>query len=333
MEATLYAVPLPHVRHMAESGARRGKILLDFKSNIQRPIAAILILNTAANTMGAAVAGWAVAQLYGESGLLIFSILFTLTILYCSEILPKVIGVVYSRQIAGIIAYPLAILIKLLIPLIAVSNLISSFLSKEAASQPKVSLDEVISMAALGTEEGALDRFEGSVITNVIGLDKLLVREVLTPRVVVFRLDQEIKLDGLKESIANWRHSRVPIFSESDPDHLTGYVNQRDIFRELIRGNTNLRLSDLARPLKAVPELMSVDKLLLQMFEEKEQICAVVDEHGGLAGIITMEDIIEEVVGREIVDEYDAVSDLRTFAQVLRFARQRKQQKNENLES
>jgi len=118
--------------------------------------------------------------------------------------------------------------------------------------------------------------------------------------------------------LPTWNHSRVPLFKKREPDFLTGYVIQRDIYRELLAGNEGGKLVDLSRPLQAVPELMRVDKLLLKMFEEREHICAVVDEHGSLAGIITLEDIIEEVVGREIVDEYDAVSDLRTFAKILR---------------
>ena len=190
-----------------------------------------------------------------------------------------------------------------------------------------MSHQEILSMAAIGKEEGALDDLEGSVISNVISLDEELVKDLLTPRVVVFRLDKDTKLSEVAADIGEWNFSRVPLFSKKEPDHLTAYVNQRDIYRELLAGNVDETLEDLARPLKTVPELMRADKLLLTMFEEKEHICAVVDEHGGLAGIITLEDIIEEIVGIEIVDEYDSVSDLRTFAKLQKFIKQKRKKK------
>ncbi|MDC0358394.1 hemolysin family protein [Oligoflexia bacterium] len=323
MEAALYAVPLTHVRLLAESGSRTGEILLGFKGDIGRPIAAILILNTMANTGGASVAGWTAAKLLSEGELILFSVAFVLAILYFSEILPKIVGVVYCKTVAKIVARPLFVIIKLLSPLVAVSQGIAHRI-EEDNHQPTVSEAEVLSMAALGTEEGSLDHFEGSVITNVVGLDRLLVKDVLTPRVVTFRLEENTKVCDVREDIGNWNFSRVPLFSESDPDHLTAYVIQRDIYRELLNGYDQMTLKELSRALPVVPELMRADQMLLQMFEKKEHICAVVDEHGGLAGLVTMEDIIEEIVGREIVDEYDSVSDLRTFARILRVVKGRK---------
>ena len=327
MEASLYAVPLPYVKNLSESGRISGRKLMQLKQNIQRPISAILILNTIANTAGAAVAGWAWGQLYGDTlgewGLVVFSGSFIIAILFFSEIIPKIVGVVYSKKVAPAAAVPLAVLVALLAYPVKVAEAVSSYLHP-VKNAPAVSAEEVLSMAALGTEEGALDHFEGSVITNVIGLDQLLVRDVLTPRVVVFRALETTKLGDLQDVIGKWAHSRVPLYAEEDPDNLTGYVTQRDIYRELIKGNVDLELKELKRSLDIVPELMRVDKLLLHMFEKREHVCAVVDEYGGLAGIITLEDIIEEVVGREIVDEYDTVSDLRTFAKLLRVARSRK---------
>ncbi|MCB0318324.1 MAG: HlyC/CorC family transporter [Bdellovibrionales bacterium] len=326
MEAALYAVPIAHAKSLAENGSKSGRLLLRFKEDMAAPVAAILILNTLSNTFGASIAGWAAGVVFGSKYLAFFSAAFTLTILYLSEILPKTIGVIYSKQVAGYIAYPLSILILLLKPFICISQWLSKFIRRETG-EPSVSHEEMLSLAAIGTEEGSLDRLEGSVISNVIGLDKLLVRDILTPRVVVFRLDEETQISELKEEIANWNFSRIPLFNSSEPDHLNAYVTQRDIYRELLSDSVEIKLKDLSRPLHTVPELMSADTLLLEMFEKKEQICAVVDEHGGLAGIITLEDILEEVVGKEIIDEYDAVSDLRTFAKILRVVRNRKSSK------
>lgn len=322
MEATLYAVPIPHLRALSERGYRSAKILLELKNDVGRPIAAILILNTISNTGGASIAGWLAAMFFSQQGLLAFSAFFVLAILYFSEILPKIIGVVYCKQAAHIIAFPLLWMVKLLGPVVALSQGIAHRL--ENNDEPSVSEAELLSMTAIGTEEGALDHFEGSVITNVVGLDRLLVKDILTPRVVTFRLAEELSVGEVRDDIGNWNFSRVPLYAESDPDHLRSYVIQRDIYRELLKGIENVKLKELSRELHTVPELMRADQLLLQMFEEKEHICAVVDEHGGLAGIITMEDIIEEIVGREIVDEYDAVSDLRTFARIMRVVKNRK---------
>ena len=328
MEAALYAVPIGHVKHLSESGSRVGAILQRFKDDVGRPISAILILNTVSHTAGAAVAGAAAAELFGNEGMVIFSLIFTLLILYLSEIVPKVVGVVYCKRVAAIMAYPLSYLVLILAPLISVSQKIAEFIKpKEGA--PQVSHQEMLSMADIGTEEGSLDLLEGSVIKNVIGLDQVLVRDVLTPRVVVFRKLETTKLSEISDELPEWNFSRVPIYAEDDSDHLTGYVIQRDIYRELLQGNLDLELRELARPIHTVPELMRVDLLMLEFFEKKEHICAVVDEHGGLAGLITLEDVIEEIVGREIVDEYDTISDLRTFAKILRVARSRKVKREE----
>lgn len=323
MEAALYAVPLPHVRLLAEQELRSGKKLLEFKEDIGRPIAAILILNTISNTGGASIAGWAGAQVFSQSGVVGFSILFVLCILFFSEIFPKTIGVQYARPVSQFVALPLGALVRVMGPLIDLSQFLSRKFGGDSV-QPAISEEEVRSMANLGLEEGVLEDLEGSIITNVLGLDQLFVKDVLTPRVVVFRVPEARTLGEVRRDIEEWNFTRVPLFAEENQDDLKTYVIQRDVLRELMKGNDEKTLGSLGRPLTTVPELMRVDKLLLQMFENREHLCAVVDEHGGLAGIITLEDIIEEIVGQEIVDEYDTVSDLRTFARLLRYVRNKK---------
>jgi len=172
---------------------------------------------------------------------------------------------------------------------------------------PAVSQEEVLSMAALGTEEGALDHLEGSVISNVIGLDKILVRDILTPRMNVFRVDEALKLFEVADEVHDWNYSRVPVHAADDPDTLIGYVRQRDILRYLLKGEGDIAFKDIIRSIETVPELMRADKLLLHLLEDRQQICSVVDERGSFAGVVTLEDVLEEVVGREIVDEYDIV--------------------------
>jgi len=312
MEACLLSVPLPHIKHLADSGSKKGKILLAYKEDLSNPIAAILILNTVCNTIGATIAGAIVAKEYSETGVVIYSIFFTLLILFFSEILPKQAGASFSKSIAPYIAYPLQFLIKIFKPLIFICRYFS--ISNTA---PAVSQAEVLSMAELGRQEGVIDQLEDSVIRNIIELDKIKVKDILTPRVVVSKQSEEVRVGSLKDEIQNWTHSRIPLHSEKEEDVIKGYVTQRDIFRALLSGNENLQLVELSRPITTVPELMRVDKLLLHMFEMKEAICAVVNKGGVFVGIVTLEDVIEEVVGREILDEYDNVSDLRSYAKIL----------------
>lgn len=323
-EAAIYAVPIAHVKHLAEKRSRRGLALQRIKEDIGRAIAAILVINTLCNIAGPTVGGWIIGSLFpGNSAVLIaFSAGLALMILLVGEILPKTIGVVYCRSVASLVAPVLLLVMKLLSPLLSVSKMLDALL-RRGREAPSVSPHEVISLTEMGQEEGALDELEGEVIQNVIGLDRVLVRDILTPRVVVFRLCEETRLEDVRADIGSWRFSRIPLFPEGQPESLTSYVTQRDVYRALFAASDAGRLREISRPLNTVPELLGVDKLLLQMVDDKEHICAVVDEHGGFAGIITLEDILEELLGREIVDEYDAVADLRAFAKVLRLSRRR----------
>jgi CBS domain containing-hemolysin-like protein len=172
-------------------------------------------------------------------------------------------------------------------------------------------------MAEMGHEEGVIDVFEDSVIRNVIGLDRVLVKDILTPRVVVFSLNENIKVGELEKKVLDFPHTRIPLFSPEDPDTVRGYVTQRDISRFLLEGEKDKTLKDFSRTIATVPDVMRADKLMLQMVENHEPICSVVNEHGGFAGLVTLEDLLEEIIGREIVDEFDTVRDLRTYAKTL----------------
>jgi CBS domain containing-hemolysin-like protein len=315
MESSLLSVPYPYVKYLADSGSRRGRILMGFKEDLGVPLAAILILNTISNTMGAAVGGAYIAQ-YGEKKLIAFSIVFTVLVLIVSEIIPKQLGGVYAKNVSVLIAIPLKVMTKVLSPLIWVTRIFSSRIQSDS-EEPLVSHHEVLSMAELGHEEGVIDVLEDSVIRNVIGLDRILVRDILTPRVVVFSLSDMTTIGELADTLFSFPHTRIPIFSKEEPDMTRGYVTQRDVARELLEGGTQKKLHEISRPLKTVPDMMRVDKLLLEMVETQTPICAVVNEHGGFAGVVTLEDILEEIIGKEIVDEFDKIRDLRTYAKKL----------------
>ena len=315
-ESALFSVPLGAVRASSDNGKKSAKILLKLKEDMSDPIASILILNTVAHTAGASMAGAIVGNLYGDGGLFWFSVIFTLAILYLSEIIPKQIGVIYSKEVAPLLAYPLFVLIKLLYPAIVMTKFVDHLL-KRGDEAPKVTESEVLSIAKIGTEEGVLQPMTGKLISNAIHMRTRLVRDFLTPRVVVFRLDASTTFDEIKESLQDWNHTRIPIFDKSNPDYMTGFVHQKDIFRNLIKNDQNRSLSDFSRSITTVPETMTGEQVITHFFEKREHIVAVVDEHGAFVGVVTLEDVLEELLGNEIVDEYDLVSDLREYAKVL----------------
>ena len=315
MESAIFSVPLPYVKYLADTGSRSGKILLSFKENMGNAISAILILNTVSHTLGASIGGGMVSE-YGPTYVVIFSIIFTILVLVLSEIIPKQIGTVYARQVSVLIAIPLKFMITVLYPFVWLTQLFSKRIGHNN-EEPLVSHQEVLTMAELGHEEGVIDVFEDSVIRNVIGLDRVLVRDILTPRVVVFSMLEETTVGDLDKSVLDFPHTRIPLFSKGDPDTVKGYVTQRDIARFILEGEKDKHLKDFSRPIATVPDVMRADKLMLQMVENHEPICSVVDEHGGFAGVVTLEDLVEEIIGKEIVDEFDAVRDLRTYAKTL----------------
>lgn len=309
-EAALFAVPVTTVRSQVEKEQKEGRrfgpgrALEILKDDISAPISAMLIVNTVANTAGPAVAGVLAERLFGGVGLVVFTFIMSILVLFLGEVLPKFIGVTYSRRVAIGAARPLLALITILRPGIKLLGLMTARFEPEEEA-PAVSHEEVLSMAAIGHQEGTIDPLEGEVISNVIGLDKIRVGELITPRVAMFKLPETTTLTEQRDAVQTWSYTRIPVHAEDDPDHLTGYVRQRDVLRALLREEDTRQISSLKRPLVTVPELMRADKLLLQMFEQGEHLYAVVDEHGTLAGIISMEDILEHVVGREIHDEYD----------------------------
>jgi len=316
MEATLLSVSLPYIKYLADGGSRRAKIILGFKERIGVPISAILILNTVSHTVGASIGG-SIVSTYGDKAVIIFSIVFTVLVFFISEILPKKIGSIYSRQVSLLIALPLQVLLKVLYPIIYVTEIFSQKVSSGNEDEPRISHEEVISMAELGMEEGVIDSLEDSVIRNVIGLDTVLVRDILTPRVVVFSLKENLTISSLKETLFTLPHSRIPVFPEDAVDEPSGYVTQRDLAKGLIEGDGSETMKDIKRSLVSVPDTLRVDKLMLQMVDRQVPICGVINEHGGFAGVVTLEDILEEILGKEIVDEFDEVRDLRNYAKTL----------------
>jgi CBS domain containing-hemolysin-like protein len=313
MEAALFAVGAPFVRNLVESNSRVGRILHRFKENVDRPISAILVLNTLANTAGAAVAGAAAADLWGDRAILWFSLVFTLMILFISEIIPKVLGATYSRPVAVLMAYPLTVAVLVLSPVIFFTRILSRKL-KDADAGPQASEDEVRAMAAISADEGSILPLEKELIGNVLKLNEITAADIMTPRPVVFRRARSTVLREVATDTLGWNFSRVPIHKDDDVDELTGFVLRRDVFSGIAEERLDVRLTDLAHDIRFVPETMPGHNLLNEFITAKQHLFAVVDEYGGLTGIVTLEDVVEFILGKEIVDEFDQAEDMQEEA-------------------
>lgn len=313
MEAALYAVGAPFVRSLVEKGSRAGRILERFKNDIDRPISAILILNTLAHTAGAAVAGAAAADLWGPKSLFWFSAVFTLLILFLSEIVPKVLGVTYNRPMAVLMAYPLTIVILAVYPLVFLAQSVSRRLRK-GEEQPEAPEEEVNAMASISADEGSILPIEKDMISNVLNLNEVTAGDIMTPRPVVFRKASDTTLRDVGADTLGWSFSRVPLHQPEDEDELVGFVLRRDVFSAIAEGRLDGTLGDFQRPIRFVPKAMPGHVLLNEFIKARQHLFAVVDEWGGLAGVVSLEDILEHVIGKEIVDEFDTVVDMQEAA-------------------
>ena len=312
-EASLYAVRRPYVRGLVSAGNRAGPILDRFKDNMDQPIAAILVVNTVANTAGAAVAGAQASALFGGSSLLWFSAFFTLAVLLFSEIIPKVLGVVHNRPIAKLVALPWSVLIVALTPITALVGKVSHWLrpNEPILSAPE---DEVREMAKMSAEEGSILPLEATIVANVLKLDDVSAREIMTPRRVVFKISEDTRVEDLRASVSDWQFSRIPVHDPSDPERWTGVVRTSDVLIALAQGRGETRVGDLSVPLNFVPDSIRGHELLEGFLRTRSHLFAVVDEFGGIAGVATLEDVLESMIGREIVDEVDRTVDLRELA-------------------
>jgi CBS domain containing-hemolysin-like protein len=311
-EAGLYAVRLPYVRVAAQSGSRAGRILLGFKHDVQRPIAAILILNTIANTAGATVAGAQARALFGDAVVPGFATFFTLAVLFLAETLPKAIGVSYNRFVAIAIAVPLRAIMVLLAPLLWLTQAVTRLVQR--GPQPIASEDEVQQFAQMSAEEGSILPEEAALVNNVLRLNEVRAQDILTPRNVVFKLPATHTVHDLRDVVGTLPYSRIPIYDHDDPEHWTGVVNRRDLLQAFAENKTDVAVEPMAKPLHFVPSSMRGHTLLREFLGRREHLFGVVDEFGSVAGVVTLEDVLESLLGEEIVDETDTTVDLQAAA-------------------
>lgn len=299
---------------MLESEGRTGASLLKkYKQDIDKPISAILTLNTIAHTVGAAGVGAQSQEIWGDEFFAVTSAVLTFLILVLSEIIPKTIGASYWRQLAIPAVRIIHTLVIITYPFVLLSEFITHFFSSN--HQPMtVSREEVSAMVNVGAEEGVLATKENRMIQNLLKLDDIKARDIMTPSSVVEMAEESMTLREFYRHDAYSTYSRIPVYNEENDDFIKGYVLRQTILEKLSEDKFELRLTDIVRPVLTFQENEPVSKIWEKLLAKKEHISVIIDEYGCFRGIVTMEDVIETMLGTEIVDEKDTVTDMQELA-------------------
>jgi CBS domain containing-hemolysin-like protein len=312
LEASLLSLPRSHVEAMVENGSHVGTLLRRMKNNIDRPLAAILTLNTVAHTVGAAGVGAQAAHVFGDASVGAASAVMTLMILVFSEIIPKTIGTVHAKKLAGMTAYTTRVMIFLCLPLIFVLEWVNRAIGYQR-HKAHITRSEVAATVRLGREGGSLGTREFRTVSNLLALANVSIGDVLTPRTVVFSLPRNATVGEVIAEHQPLRFARIPVYDDS-PEHVRGYVTRFDLLTALANEETSRTLGNFTRSMEVLPEQASVADALDQMFTDGHHIALVVDEYGGMEGIVTLEDLLETLLGQEIIDETDPAADMRELA-------------------
>jgi CBS domain containing-hemolysin-like protein len=289
-----------------------GSLMRNLKDDIDRPLSAILTLNTFAHTVGAAGVGAQAQMVFGSGYVGITSAILTLLILFVSEIIPKTLGATYWKTLAPVAARIIRVLIWILYPFVVISMGITKLLSDDE-DRPTFSREEFSAMADRGAQEGIIEKEESAILKNLVRFSSLRVKDIMTPRVVVVMFNEDAVVNDVFEKHDELRFSRLPVYGEKEDD-ITGYVLKNDLLIQLAQDNGSQKLKELKRDILILPETISLQSLFEQLLENQEHIAVAVDEYGGLSGIVTMEDVVETLLGMEIVDEIDENEDMQKLA-------------------
>ncbi|HSJ31492.1 MAG TPA: hemolysin family protein [Longimicrobiales bacterium] len=301
LEAVLLSVSHSYVAVLQDEGDPAGDLLARMRSNIDEPIAAILTLNTIAHTIGAAMGGAIALEVFGSRWIAAFSAVLTLVILIFSEILPKTIGATLWQQLAPAAARVLRVMILLMKPILIPLAVFNRLITPKGERGSTVSRAELEVLAEIGRREGTIDQAEWEVMTNVMNLDEVRVGQVMTPRTRMVAIDVSTSLDEAQRVMLDEGHLRLPVYSER-VDSIVGVLIARDLWRAAREGVRDLKT--VLRPATFVPESKPVEALIREMRQQRLKMAIVLDEYGGTAGLVTLEDLIEEIVG-EIQDEHE----------------------------
>lgn len=311
LEAVLLSVSQSYIGVLKSKGRKSGKLLRRMKDNIDRPLSAILTLNTIAHTVGAAGVGAQAQIVFGSGYVGITSAILTLMILFFSEIIPKTLGATYWRKLAPVSARILNWMIWTLYPFVQLSMLITRLLRGDEG--PTFSREEFSAMADRGFEEGIFEQEESDILKNLVRFKSLRVKDIMTPRIVVVGFSEEKTVADVFDQLDELHFSRLPLHEKTE-DEITGYLLKNDLLIALANNEEDKKLKEFKRDILILPETISLQDLFERLLESQEHIAAVVDEYGGFSGVVTMEDLVETLLGMEIVDEVDAIDDMQKLA-------------------
>ena len=312
LEATLLSTPISYITGLEEQGIKGAKRLKKLKQHPDRPISAILCLNTIANTVGASIVGSLVYEVYGDAIVGVFSTIFTFAILIFSEIIPKTVGTSYWRTLALPASAIINGMIFVMFPLVWILEKFTGLISSKS-SQISVSREDISAMVSVATEEEVIEKEEKKMIQNLLKLDEITAHEIMTPSAVVEMAESHMTIKDFYDS-EDLTHSRIPIYDDENDEYVIGYVLRQEILEKMAEDNFGLPLKEIARPIMNFKEEDTVSDIWEKMLEKKEHISVILDEYGSVRGIVTMEDVIETMLGHEIVDETDEVVDMQEYA-------------------
>lgn len=312
LESVLLSVTPSFIGAKQAEGDPVGDRLFALKEDVDRSLAAILSVNTIANTVGAVGVGAQAQTVFGDGAVAVVSAILTLAILFASEIVPKTVGATHWRFLAPWMARVLPVLILVAYPLVVMARGLMRALSPDQAP-PQLSREEMTAMTELGYEEGIVERGESHLLQNVLRFGDLMVNDIMTPRTVLHAFDETMTVEEYMKEDPDSVFSRIPVYRD-DVDNITGYVLKNDVLLEVARDRFSSRLEELRRDVPFVPEHQSVRELFEFLVGQQQHIAMVVDEYGGIAGVVSMEDVVETLLGMEIVDESDQEQDMRELA-------------------
>lgn len=310
-EAVLFSIPSTYLETVNKNSGF-GKIIRRIKTNVEKPLTAILTLNTVAHTVGAAGVGAEAVKIWGDPYLGIVSAVLTLLILVFTEIIPKSLGAYYWKSLVPFSTYMIQLFIYIAYPIVFMSEFVTKLFVKGERSH-NISREEILAMSSLASRVNAISEREATIIKNILNLNNISVESVMTPRSVLFAASEHLTIAEFLNLKNVNSFTRTPVYEKS-LDMITGYIHKNDILVHLKDNKRDEPLKLCKRRIITVSEEMSISLLFDELLNQKEQIALIIDEFGGTAGIVTMEDIIETLLGLEILDEHDVDSDMQLLA-------------------
>ena len=311
LEAVLLSITPSYVANLLNEQPETGKKLEKLRDRLDESLSSILILNTFAHTMGAAGVGSQALQIFGAEWETLIAVVLTLIILYFSEIIPKTLGATYWRALAIPACWTIRWLVLLVYPLVWTATRMTRLFSRKKGNE--VTREEIIAMASLGHQDGSLISQENQYLTNLLSLHEITTEEVLTPRTVVHMLPEKLTVSEALEIAQTKQFSRIPVYGEG-VDDITGKVFRLDLYEAERKNQGDKPIAEIMKPIHRVSEKLPVQQLLDRFIKNRAHLYLVEDEFGQTAGIVTLEDAIETLLGREIIDESDTVADMQELA-------------------